>query len=182
MIPRSNTKLILSIILAIPIILGTAAFAGAFDQNTSFFPFVSKNARTGNMLRGFVSSCNPMYWQTQLGAWIGGSNGVALTPADLPGGPYTIVYSDTPDGSILGSSIIWPAQFVVSAQPVDADWYMWVIDGNNQRASDIVSVHTESALGLGKCQALYVVFFSPTIPGMTSTAPLPPPTHTPIPP
>lgn len=185
---RYSTKLlIVLVVLAVPFVYGLAQYAA--DQSTAFLPSIVKSAQVTDMFDGYTADCVTVHWGgTQISVWVSDHNGVTLDPTTLPGGPYAIVYSDAPDGTILGQATQSAVVFTVSDQIVEDDWYVWMVDGGNQRASDIVSVHSDSELGIGNCQYIAVRFFSPTIEATPTVVPMPTdtplllPTETPPPP
>jgi hypothetical protein len=142
-------------------------------------PSIVKSAQTTDTFDGYLSDCDTIHWGIRIGVAVSGYNGVMLDLGTLPGGPYFIVYSDAPDGTILGQSDLAWVTFAASEQTVADDWYVWIVNSSNQRASDIVSAQSTGELGVGNCQQFSIRFFSPSIPGVTST---PPPFETATPP
>lgn len=178
---RYNAKLVIAlVVLAVPFVYGLAQYTA--DQSTAFLPSIVKSAQTTDMFDGYLSDCDTIHWGIRIGVVVSGYNGVWLDLGTLPGGPYAIVYSDAPDGTVLGQSDLAWVTFAASEQTIADDWYVWMVNSSNQRASDIVSAQSTGELGMGNCQLIQVRFFSPSIAGVTHTAiPPHPATETPSP-
>jgi len=174
---------IVLVVLPLALLFGVALSSGAGTPGSVFMPVMAKNVQNTELLRGYVQHCATIHWQVVIYAWVMGADGAPLSQSDLPNGPHQVVYSEAPEGTVLGSSGLWSGSLTVSNQPVEKDWYVWVVNGANQRASEIVTVHSDSELGLGNCQSIGVTFFSSSIvaatpnPLPTSTLAFPQPTE-----
>lgn len=80
--------------------------------------------------------------------------------------PLDLVYSDAPDGPILGRLTDdtykydpWTDEYRLrNGGPLAGDWYVWVVVQDDRRISEIAHVHTDGETGEGKCQNARIIF------------------------
>jgi len=128
------------------------AFARLLLSAILFFPLISR----GYLYAGKVNSCVPNAGITYVNGYVYSRNGTGVNGVD-------VVFSTLPDGPVVASVISGPhtgypqwaqgffSHILGANGPRGGTWYFW-LRKNNQRISDIIILHTDTAAGTGKCQ------------------------------
>jgi hypothetical protein len=126
-------------------LVGTVIIAQA-DEPPVYLPTVSRAGAVADdsLFQGYIKSCDTTHLVTE------------VTTRVVSG--QRLVYSDAPEGEPLGSSEQGRLR-ISSNGPVEGNWWLWLADADGQRTSEVVSLRTDGAPGLGKCQQAVVVFY-----------------------
>lgn len=100
--------------------------------------------------KGYISECGTTHRHTIVSL---GSGSQAVSGGKL-------VHSTTDNGPILENENPYPWGITISTGPIEGNWWVWIVDGNGNRFSESIPIHTDRDLGLYKCQWVTVVFYS----------------------